>query len=258
MAKRLYEILGTDENCDQQQIRQAYRKKALQNHPDRNQGNKEAEERFKAIASAYEILSDKEKRKQYDDNLIDDMGNPVQAQAHQPKPKANAQPKTPEYHAENKRSTPRNAPGAPAQERPQPKYAAPSQTKARWSDFDNTFGFHKSPPTIFTFFPDRVTAAHYRPSKNTNYFVYTTSSPLDTLFRMMQSEFNNCFPQKNNAQTVFHHQKATANNTEHVYIKTYQPEQVERLVDRLIANMILLELINQMQEPRANASFQFR
>jgi molecular chaperone DnaJ len=61
-----YDVLGIPKNAGDQQIKSAYRKLALQYHPDRNQGNKEAEERFKEAAEAYAILSDSDKRARYD------------------------------------------------------------------------------------------------------------------------------------------------------------------------------------------------
>jgi molecular chaperone DnaJ len=61
-----YKVLGVGKNASQEEIRKAYRKLARQYHPDRNQGDKQAEERFKAISQAHDILSDPEKRKQYD------------------------------------------------------------------------------------------------------------------------------------------------------------------------------------------------
>lgn len=67
MAKRdYYEVLGVGRNASEDDIKKAYRKLALKYHPDRNKGNKEAEERFKEINEAYAVLSDKEKRQQYD------------------------------------------------------------------------------------------------------------------------------------------------------------------------------------------------
>ena len=67
MSKRdYYEILGVPKNAGDQQIKSAYRKLALQYHPDRNQGNKEAEEKFKEAAEAYAILADSDKRARYD------------------------------------------------------------------------------------------------------------------------------------------------------------------------------------------------
>ena len=66
MAEDFYKTLGVDKNANAQEIKKAYRKLALQYHPDRNPGNKEAEEKFKQISSAYEVLSNPEKREKYD------------------------------------------------------------------------------------------------------------------------------------------------------------------------------------------------
>ncbi|MCX7697443.1 MAG: molecular chaperone DnaJ [Bacteroidales bacterium] len=67
MAKKdYYEILGVPRNATQEEIKKAYRQMALKYHPDRNPGDKEAEEKFKEAAEAYEVLSDPEKRKRYD------------------------------------------------------------------------------------------------------------------------------------------------------------------------------------------------
>lgn len=67
MAKRdYYEVLGVGRSASGDDIKKAYRKLAMQYHPDRNQGDKEAETRFKEVSEAYEILSDASKRRQYD------------------------------------------------------------------------------------------------------------------------------------------------------------------------------------------------
>ena len=67
MAKRdLYEVLGVAKSASKEEIKAAYRKLAMKYHPDRNPDNKEAEEKFKEAAAAYEVLSNDEKRAQYD------------------------------------------------------------------------------------------------------------------------------------------------------------------------------------------------
>ncbi len=67
MAKRdYYEVLQVPRNATKEQIKKAYRKKALEFHPDKNPGNKESEEKFKESAEAYEVLSNDDKRARYD------------------------------------------------------------------------------------------------------------------------------------------------------------------------------------------------
>jgi molecular chaperone DnaJ len=67
MAKRdYYEVLGLGRSASQQEIKSAYRKIAVRHHPDKNPGDKEAEERFKEAAEAYAVLSDADKRARYD------------------------------------------------------------------------------------------------------------------------------------------------------------------------------------------------
>ncbi|MEW6266779.1 MAG: DnaJ C-terminal domain-containing protein [Thermodesulfobacteriota bacterium] len=61
-----YEVLGVNRQASSEEIKKAYRRLAVKHHPDRNQGNKKAEEKFKEISEAYAVLSDPEKRKNYD------------------------------------------------------------------------------------------------------------------------------------------------------------------------------------------------
>lgn len=69
-----YEVLGVDKKATEDEIKKAYRKIAIKYHPDRNPGNKEAEEKFKEAAEAYDVLHDPQKRQQYDQFGFDAPG----------------------------------------------------------------------------------------------------------------------------------------------------------------------------------------
>ncbi len=63
MAKRdYYEVLGVSRNASEDELKKAYRKVAMKHHPDRNPGDKKAEEKFKEASEAFEVLGDREKR----------------------------------------------------------------------------------------------------------------------------------------------------------------------------------------------------
>src|ERR1700733_13616552 len=66
MKADYYELLGVPKNANAEDIKKAYRKLAMQHHPDKNHGNKDAEHKFKEISEAYQVLSDYERRAAYD------------------------------------------------------------------------------------------------------------------------------------------------------------------------------------------------
>ncbi len=76
MALDLYQRLGLKRGATEPEIKKAYRSLAKQLHPDRNKDNPDAAKRFAEITHAYDLLSDKDKRAQYDRGEIDEDGNP--------------------------------------------------------------------------------------------------------------------------------------------------------------------------------------
>src|ERR1044071_1199357 len=66
MPRDLYEVLGIKRDANDDEIKRAYRSLAREHHPDRNPGDKQAEAKFKEVQEAYDVLSDKNKRAQYD------------------------------------------------------------------------------------------------------------------------------------------------------------------------------------------------
>ena len=78
-----YEILGVSKNATADEIKKAYRTLAFKYHPDRNQGNAEAEEKFKQISAAYDVLGDEAKRRQYDMGYSTDSYGAARSQSQQ-------------------------------------------------------------------------------------------------------------------------------------------------------------------------------
>src|SRR5919106_6181465 len=74
MARDFYEALGVGRGASAEELKKASRKLARQYHPDRNPGDEKAEERFKEIQAAYDIVGDADKRKQYDRGAMFGMG----------------------------------------------------------------------------------------------------------------------------------------------------------------------------------------
>lgn len=66
MPKDYYKTLGVDKSASAEELKKAYRKLAMKYHPDRNKGDKAAEEKFKSINEAYAVLSDTDKKKEFD------------------------------------------------------------------------------------------------------------------------------------------------------------------------------------------------
>lgn len=83
MKQDYYEVLGIGKQADEKEIKRAYRKLAKKYHPDMNPGDKVAEQKFKEVTEAYNVLSDKEKKKLYDQfgfAAFDEAGNAGQTQ----------------------------------------------------------------------------------------------------------------------------------------------------------------------------------
>ena len=74
-SRDFYAILGVEKTANQGQIKQAYRKQAIKFHPDKNPGNEEAAEKFKELSTAYAVLSDPNKKRQYDLHGEEDIGS---------------------------------------------------------------------------------------------------------------------------------------------------------------------------------------
>ena len=83
----LYKVLEVSESATYEEIRKSYRKLARKYHPDSNPGNKEAEEKFKQISEAYEVLGDEDKRKKYDTERMQKAKGPATQNVNKGQPK---------------------------------------------------------------------------------------------------------------------------------------------------------------------------
>lgn len=88
MRKDYYKILGVSRDADESAIKKAFRKLAKQYHPDTNNGNPEAEKKFREINEAYSVLSDEGKRKEYDESQHEDQGSSVNSETQSTRKKA--------------------------------------------------------------------------------------------------------------------------------------------------------------------------
>ena len=92
-----YQVLGVAKSADEAEIKKAYRRRAKDLHPDRNQGDPKAQEKFSELNTAYEVIGDADKRKQFDRGEIDAEGKPKPkgAPARKAKPAASVKKKAP-------------------------------------------------------------------------------------------------------------------------------------------------------------------
>jgi len=73
--RNYYDILNIEKNCSEEDIKKAYRRKSMETHPDRNQNDPEANSKFQEVSTAYDILSDKQKRQMYDMGILKSDGD---------------------------------------------------------------------------------------------------------------------------------------------------------------------------------------
>lgn len=248
MAKKLYQILGIDEQADEVKVRKAYRKLALQYHPDRNPNNPVAVEKFKEMAAAYEILGDAEKRKKYDQGLINDQGKEIQPEfntqpQYRPKPQYQAEPHADKQNFRPQPKSKTNEPGESnsfkTMPRPKPQYSK--------------HFFFKPQPAFYYFFNSHEDAAQFKQPKfyrNQSVFYYVTPSPLEVLLAKINAE--NLKTKSFEAQHHTYFTKKQNQQPSHVFVHSNYAPQMERIIDHLIANMMLLEMIERAVDRRAD------
>jgi curved DNA-binding protein CbpA len=236
MSKKLYRILGIDENEDEVAIRKAYRKLALKYHPDKNPGDPLAEAKFKEIAAAYEILGDSEKRQKYDNGLIDDTGKPkydAPEREHENEPKAYAK-------EQNFRSEPTSQTNEADAEETHSFRASQPQS----SPYSDMKFFFNPQPTFYYFFNSHDDAERFEQPRQYQFqptFIFITPSPLEILLEKINAE--NEKTRQGSAQNQARHVKEQAQQPPHVFIQSNYAPQMERIIDRLISSMIMLEMM---------------
>src|SRR5215217_9535658 len=94
VSKDLYKLLGLSRNASEEEIRKAHRKLVRKYHPDTNPEDLQAEERFKEIQQAYEVLSDEKKRREYDEGLrTSSRGSPGRARSRESSRESSSRPR---------------------------------------------------------------------------------------------------------------------------------------------------------------------
>ncbi|STX28183.1 molecular chaperone DnaJ [Legionella beliardensis] len=241
MAKRLYEVLQVNEQASQEEIKLAYRKLALRYHPDKNPDNKlEATEKFKAIAAAYEILGDKDKRQEYDLGQRDEQGNKVSAnEDYQQESGFSYTPPRPKPTAKQEKEKDKDY--VPQR----PTYAQPHYQPQPTCQFH----FFKPQPAFYYFFNSHDAAKTFQSIHRVArapVYIYVTPSPLEQLFNEINS-----FKSQQRAGRETYTSYERKREHPHVSVKTNYAPAMEHIIDRLIASMILLEMVNS-RVPAAN------
>ncbi len=240
MAKRLYNILGVDENADIRAINVAYRKLALKWHPDRNTNDpKAAELKFQEIVGAYDILKDQDKRKKYDANQIDEKGQDIQPEQMR-QAYSSAEHTSPRQNFKQKRAEPTDYSSS----------ASPKQS-SQSSNYPSNTHFFRPHPVVYYFFNTSEDALKFKepkPLRNHPVFVYLTPSPLVLLLNLINE---NLKTDQTSGKTTTRLYENHNNQPPHVFVESNNMPQMEQVIDRLIANMIILELMQRaLSQPR--------